>query len=170
MKTVVEADESKQLLSRLDGVAAAVFREMNVPDDAKAVDVLYFFYKEKNGEIKIVEKSPAAQCFNPEFRVFADEENLYLANLEGKYVFPLSSFVKTHTVKKNIRMLGWNKDEPHNKGIYKQYKLGVDDHGCVHCKSYNILEMKLQGEVYGIYIPCYELPVFEEILNGATKK
>jgi len=160
---VFETDESTQTISHLEGVASAIYQELGVPDDAIDVDILFFFYKIKNGEVKVQEKGlQIAQYFNPEFKIFADAENLYLANLEGKYAFPLSSIANLHTVKKHIRIAGWNKEIMYNKGIYKQYKLTSDNYGCIHCKQYHILEIHNLGESYGIYIPCYELPVFEE--------
>ena len=70
--------------------------------------------------------------------------------------------MKIHTVKKHIRIAGWNKDEEFNKGMYKQYKLTTDNYGCVHCKQYHVLEINHQGESYGIYFPSYELPTLEE--------
>lgn len=162
-KSILDTDESTQTFSHLDGVANAVYTELDVPDDAKDIDILSFFYKVKDGEIKVQEKGMQVfQYFNPEFKIFADEENLYLANLEGKYAFPLSSITKMHTVKKHIRIAGWNKDEKCNKGIYKQFKLTTDNYGCIHCRQYYILEINRQGESYGIYFPSYELPTLEE--------
>ena len=160
-KSVLETEESTQTLSHWEKTAEAVYNELAVPANAKNVDVLMFFYKMKNGELKIQEKG-IVQCMNPEFKLFTDEENLYLANLEGKYAFPLSSIIKLHAVKKHIRIAGWNKDEEFNKGIYKQYKLNADNYGMIHCKEYYILEIAHNGENYGIYFPCYELPAFEE--------
>ncbi len=166
-KTVLETEESAQAFTHLEGTASAVYKELSVPDDAKDIDILLFFYKIKDGEIKVQEKAlQIAQYLNPEFKIFTDEENLYLANLEGKYAFPLSSIVKIHTVKKHIRIAGWNKSEKYNKGIYKQYKLTTDNYGCIHCKQYYILEINHQGDSYGIYIPCYELRTLEECLKN----
>lgn len=165
-KTVLETDESAQTFSYLDGVVDAIYSELSVPADAKEVDILSFFYKVKDGNIKVCEKGmQTAQYFNPEFKVFADTENFYLVNLEGKYAFPLTSIAKIHTVKNHIRITCWNKDEKINKGIYKQYKLTTDKYGCVHCKHYHILEINHNGESWGIYIPCYELHVLEEIIK-----
>lgn len=162
-KAVLETDESAQTFSHLEGTENAIYQELSVPDDAKNVDVLMFYYKVKDGEINVQTKAMQVfQYFNPEFRLFSDKENLYLANLEGKYAFPLSTVVKIHTIKKHIRILGWNKEEKFNKGIYKQYKLKTDNYGCLHCKQYHILEINHQGNAYGIYFPCYELPSFEE--------
>ena len=161
-KAVLEIDESTQTFSHLEGTASAIYQELSVPGDAKTIDVLSFFYKIKDGELKLQEKGlQIAQYFNPEFKIFTDKENLYLANLEGKYAFPLSSIVKIHTVKKHIRIAGWNKDEKYNKGIYKQFKLTTDNFGCIHCNQYHVLEITYQGDSYGIYIPCYVLPTLE---------
>ncbi|MBQ8909737.1 MAG: hypothetical protein IJY91_01700 [Oscillospiraceae bacterium] len=161
---VLSTEESTQTLSHLESVSDSIYTELSVPGDAKEVDILSFFYKVKDGKIKVCEKGlQIAQYLNPVFKIFSNSENLYLSNLEGKYAFPLSSITSIHTVKKHIRMIGWNKEEALNKGIYKQYKLTADDYGCVHCKYYHILEINHQGDVYGIYFPCYELPVFEKL-------
>ncbi|MBE6738061.1 MAG: hypothetical protein E7566_05375 [Ruminococcaceae bacterium] len=165
-KTVMETDESEQTFSNLDGVVDAIYKELSVPNDAKTVDVLSFFYKTEDGSIKVHEKPmQLAQYFNPEFKIFADSENLYLVNLDGKYAFPLSSFKEIHTVKKGTRIIRWNKEEMFNKGIYKEYKLAADKFGCIHCKEHHILEIDHRGETFGIYIPCYELPIFEEFIK-----
>ena len=67
------------------------------------------------------------------------------------------------SIKKTIRIMEWNKDEEFNKGLYKQYKLSEDNYGCIICKSYHILEFEHNNDLWGIYIPCYELPVIEDI-------
>ena len=165
-KSVLQTEESTHSFSYLVGISDAIYKELAVPDDAKDVDLLSFFYKVTDGEIKVYEKGmQLAQYFNPEYKVFADAENIYFANLEGKYAIPLKSIVKLHTVKKHIRIEGWNKEEGHNKGIYKQYKLTPDDNGCIHCKCYHILEFSQGGENWGIYIPSYEQSVFDELIK-----
>ena len=164
-RSVLETEESTQTFSHLEGVTQAIYLELGVPDNAKTVDVLFFFYKHKNGERKLVEKTIAAQYFNPEFKLFADSDQIYLANLDGKYAFPRASVRQLHTIKKHIRIAAWNKEEAHNKGIYKRYKLTTDNYCCIHCKQYHILEVQHRGELFGIYIPCYELPAFTECMK-----
>jgi len=160
--TVLQKDESTQAFSKLDSVLNTVYSELSVPETAKFVDVLSFFYKVKDGNIKVCEKS-LAQYFNPEYKIFADSENLYLANPEGKYAFPKSDIQRILTVKKHIRIASWNKEERFNKGEYKQYKLTSDNYGNIHCKSYCILEISRNNEIWNVYFPCYELPVLEEL-------
>ncbi len=163
-KAVLGTDESTSTFANLDGVCDAIYSELSVPSNAPEVDVLSFYYKVKDGNIKVREKGmQMAPYINPVFKVFTDSKNLYIANLEGKYAFPLTSLKLINTVKKNIRIIGWNKEESYNKGIYKQYKMTNDNYGCIYCKRYYILEVDCGDDLMGIYIPCYELPIFEEL-------
>lgn len=163
-KAVLGQDDSAAVLSSLEGIRRSIYQELNVPADAPETDLLSFYYKEKNGDIRPTEKGmQMATYLNPVFRVFADEQNLCIANLEGKYAFPLSDIVGIRTVRKHIRISGWNKDTPYNKGIYKPCKLTKDNYGCIHCKQYHILEVRRDGEIWGIWIPDYELPLFEKL-------
>lgn len=165
-KTVLETDESVQILSNVEGVHDGIFKELGVPASAVAVDVLFFYYKVKNEKMKVCERGMQfAPYFMPEFQAFSDSENLYLVNLEGKYAFPLTSLQRIRTVNKHIRIGGWNKDIGPKDGIYKQYKMTVDQYGCVHCKQYCKLEFSHKNEQWGIYFPCYELSKFEAITN-----
>ena len=161
-KTILSSEESTQTLSNLEGVANAIYGELEVPADAPEVDVLTFFYKEKNGQIKVQEKG-VVQYFNPVYRIFADSENLYIVNCDGKNAFPLASLKGIRTVKKRARIMSWNKDVAYNEGAYAPFKLTVDQYGCIHCKCYHILELEHGGTAWGIYFPSYELPVLERI-------
>ncbi|MBQ9083473.1 MAG: hypothetical protein IJY28_08245 [Clostridia bacterium] len=163
-KSVLDTDENACIMSRLKSVGESVYAELGVPAHAKDVDVLSFFYKVKDDTIKVKEIGmQIAPYFNLDCKAFADNEHLYLADHEGKYAFPLSAITAIRTVEKRIRIEGWNKEVSHNKGIYKPYKLRKDDWGCIHCKPYHIVEIQYNGETYGIYIPSYELPVFEQL-------
>lgn len=163
-KSILDSDDASHVFSSLDCIGDGIYSELSVPPDAKEIDILSFFYKIKNGNIKVCERDvQIAPYVNSAFKIFADSDKLYVANLEGKYAFPLSSLVSIHTVKKTISVLGWNKDEAFNKGIYKKYRLTADNYGCIHCKCYYILEIARGDELWGIYIPCYDLPIIEEL-------
>lgn len=169
-KNTFESEETQQTISSLGSVGNEIFSELAVPSDAKDIDILSFFYKIKNNEIKACEKGmQITPYFNPVFKIFADSENLYIANYEGKYAFPLSALTAIRTVKKHVSVPEWNKDEDYNKGIYKQFKLKQDDYDCIHCKNYHILEINYKNEVWGLYFPNYELPIFEELTGLKTE-
>ena len=163
-KAVLSTEESERTFANLESVAKSVYAELGVPDNAKEVDVFSFYYKEKDGKIKVCEKGlQMAPYLNPVFSAFSDGTTLYLANLEGKFAFPLTDCVAIHSIKKHIRVASWNKSINPNKGIYKPYKLTTDQYGCVHCQYYHILEVRRNGETWGLYFPNYELPTFEAL-------
>lgn len=163
-RRVFESDEGTQSVSRLQTTVSSVFREMGVPEDAPEVDVLSFYYKEKEGEIKVCEKPMQLYSHtNCGLKIFTDSDHLYLAHTEGKFAFPLKSLQAIRRVDKKVRATGWNKEEAPNQGIYQSYKLTTDQYGCVHSKPHYLLEFVHGGETWGVYFPCYELPVFEKL-------
>ncbi len=163
-KQVLGSEESTQVLSNLESISQSIYTELAVPADAAEVDILSFFYKSKDGQIKPCEKGmQLARFMNPEFKIYKDAEKLYLTNLAGKYAFPLSSLKAIRTVNKNGNVITWNKVAATSEGRFKPYKLTVDNYGRIHFKSYYILELTHDGEEWGIYIPCYELPVLEQL-------
>lgn len=166
-KSVLETDESFYTFSHLNKVTDTVYKELGVPANAQDADVLSFYYKVENGQIKAVNKNIVTHK-NHEFKVFSDDKNLYLATTEGKFAFPLSSLIKIHTINKRICIAKWNKTQDIKSGAYKKYKLTYGENGSVNCKCYHILEINHNGEAFGIYFPCYELPVFEEYLGNIS--
>lgn len=167
-KDVLETEEFDRAVANLEAACSAVGEELGIPSDADMIDLLSFCYKDKDGEVKVVEKTMQIAQYNTAiFSAFTDADTLYLANMEGKYAFPLSSLVSLRIVKKHITMDEWNKDECYDEGIYKPYKLVEDNYDRIHCKSCGILEIDRAGEVWGIYVPPYEVPVLER-LTGLT--
>ena len=163
-KTVLESDEAAHEIDKLNNYTDAIYSELSVPDNSRNLDILFFHYKLKNGEIKPCEIGAMPTPYiNFATKAFTDETNLYLATLDCKYGIPLSSITKIRTVKKRISIFGWNKDIGIKEGIYKQYKLSSSDLGLINCKRYHIIEINHIGELYCIYIPDYELVQIEEL-------
>ena len=163
-KRVLGSDESAQIMENMVAIEQAARADLGVPESAREVDVLSFFYKEKNGEIKVQEKGfQLFSHFNPIFYAYTEGENLCLTNLEIKCAFPLSSLRAIRTVKKAVRTESWNKDEGFDEGTYKPYKLSADQYGCIHSKPHYVLELERDGERWGVYFPKYELEIFEQL-------
>ena len=122
-KNVLETEESSQAFNNLDKTCEAILADLKVPQDSREIDILSFFYKVKNDNIKVCEKVlQIAPYINPIFHIFADSDNMYLANLEAKYAIPLSSIKAIKSIKKTIRIVEWNKDEHFNEDLEKVYK------------------------------------------------
>ncbi len=163
-KEILNSTEGENAKRTLDFATKSIYDELGVPDNAETVDILSFTYKMKNGEVKAKETGLNPTAFlNLEVKAFVRDGNLFLADLENKYSFPLSEMRAIRTIKKGISVAGWNKDIQPNKGIYKPYKMTIDDFECVHFKPYHILEFEHNGEVWGIYFPCYEREAFEKL-------
>ncbi len=163
-KSVLGKEESSRVFTHLESVTDSVYTDLSVPNTATDVNVLSFYYKLKDGNIKVC--TPGMQIapyLNPIFKAFSDSEYLYLADLNGKYAIPLSSIVSIKTVNKRIQILRWNKDVHLKNAAFKKYKLQSDNYNRIHCKYYHIVEFNHYGTLWGIYIPCYELPVFERL-------
>lgn len=161
---VMTEQNAEQQVEELDTNLKNIYDELNVPKESASVDVLVFRYKVKNG--KVVPKAIGLQMteyMNLDVKIFKTEDNLCLADLENLFAFPLSSLRAIKTVKKRISVSSWNKDEEPTKGKFKPYKMAVNQYGQIFFKPYHILEIDQNGEIFGIYFPCYELPIFESL-------
>ena len=170
-KEVVESEAAKKAVSELDEAVENVYEILEVPEDAENVDILAFNYKLKDGE-PVPKERPFAMTtfFNIDLKVFSDGEYLYLTTAGEKYAFALSSMKAIYTVKKRILIPDWNKDTPPNKGEYKPYKMAFNNLECVSLKNYHILVLEREDEEWGIWFPCYELPVFEKLTGLSAQE
>lgn len=163
-RNVLSDEEKTHSFTRLDTAMDAVYRELGVPDDAPAVDILVLTYKQKDGQpVPKTTGMNLTAWFNIENRAFVENDRLCLTDLESRFEFPLAELRRIRTVRKKISIPTWNKETAPDEDIYKPYKLSVDGYECIHFKPYHILELEHEGETWGIYFPCYELPVFEEL-------
>jgi hypothetical protein len=161
-KEALDGEEIDDLGAKGEAITNRIYDDLGVPDWAQTVDLLSFTYKQKNGMQKPVERIAdftPYQCVAVRF--FYDQENLYIASQEGKFAFPRSALRRISTVKKNVGVMGWNKEEDFDAARYKPYKLYMDNLGLTRIRTYHILELEVAGEQWGIYFPNYELPVME---------
>jgi hypothetical protein len=161
-KEALDGEETDDFDAKGAEITNRIYDDLGVPAWAQTVDLLSFTYKQKNGVKKPVERIAdftPYQCVAVRF--FYDQENLYIASAEGKFAFPRSALRRISTVKKNIGVLGWNKEEDFDAARYKPYKLYMDNLGLTRIRTYHILELEAAGEQWGIYFPNYELPVVE---------
>ena len=135
-KNVMAGEDFSMSTRRLEGEIDRVFRELQVPEDAKEVDVVQLTYRWKNGTVKIsTTGSETTPYTNVSLRVFRREDVLCLADLENRYELPISAMRRLKMVKKPLVIQGWNKEEKLNDPFYKPYKLTMDNYERVHTKS-----------------------------------
>lgn len=157
-KAVMAGEDFSMSTRRLESEIDRVFRELQVPEDAKEVDVVQLTYRWKNGTVKIsTTGSETTPYTNVSLRVFRREDVLCLADLENRYELPISAMRRLKMVKKPLVIQGWNKEEKLNDPFYKPYKLTTDNYERVHTKSYGLLELNHDGVDWAVWLPPYEL-------------
>ena len=157
-KNVMAGEDFNMSTRRLEGEIDRVFRELQVPEDAKQVDVVQLTFRWKNGTVKIsTTGSETTPYTNVSLRVFRREDVLCLADLENRYELPISAMRRLKMVKKPLVIQGWNKEERLNDPFYKPYKLTMDNYERVHTKSYGLLELNHDGVDWAVWLPPYEL-------------
>lgn len=166
-KRVLAEQNADTKLDMLKECAQIAYASLGVPHDATDTDILMFQFIIKDGQMKIHTPSMAVTPFyNHVFKVYRDEKNLYITDIETVYTIPLDSVKAIRKINKTALLPNWNKEENFNRGEYKQYKLNSNSYG-VSSKPYYVLEFDRFGELYGVYFPCFELPRFEK-LTGLT--
>lgn len=158
-KKAESSDEAVANNAEIQRLTGTIFAQLGVPAYAEEVDILCFSYKIKNDKTVCADE----EYCNLSYRAFADRQNLYLADTEGKYAVPLSSVTDLVTVKRRIQCMFWNKDEKYSEGRFKPYKIRETKLVSYSMKAYGVLHFSHGGETWGIYFPEYELTIFERL-------
>lgn len=170
-KRVLEEEGAEEQSHEIRQDFKSIHEEMGVPSTAVPVDVLGFRYKMKND--KLIPQALMMQptpYINVEMRLYASEGAFHLADLEHVYSFRQAEVKRIVTENRRISVLGWNKEEDIRDEKYKPYKLTVNNMGCVFFKPYYVMEIERDGELFGLYIPSYELEIFERLTGKIAQK
>ena len=163
-KKVLENENAEQQSEEIDRDFKLIHKELDVPENAAEIDVLIFKYKLKNGEIRPHTSGFQTTAYvNLTVKIYETLNELHIADLENVYSFDKSELRAISTVNKRIAVPLWNKEEEPTKGIYKPYKMTVNNVGDVFLKPYHILEIERNNQLFGLYFPCYELETVEKL-------
>ena len=141
------------------------YDELGVPEDAKTIDVTGVAYKKKNGAAD--GKLPwNASYSNVEAAFYADADAIMFAFTDCVFAVPRARILSVKCVEKYISVAEWTKEEPFNKGRYKNYKIKKNGNsGNIMIKPYYTVICRDENyEEYQIIIPCYDAePVVQAI-------
>lgn len=158
-----EKSERYQLYQkRLDGLYDYLYSVMGVPTDASCVDIIYFDYVLKGDEVVPFQHSKYGDKYNVfDFKLYVEDEKLCVATDEEIYGIKLSSIKGIKRVDKKIHLqlntsVGNRAEKLKKHNIKKRL-------GAYIINPYYILEFEHKNEKWGLYFPCYELPVIEEL-------
>ena len=164
-KRIFQLENIQEKIDNLESAGDKASRELGIPDNAYVIDVLMSNYTVKNGKVKLYTPPLGYTPFvNVAMRAYFVDNKLCLADSETVFSFPLGILKVGRRINKKAILPQWNKDEAYNRGEYKQYNLKTSDAG-IHSKPYYVLEVEHCGETLGIYFPCYERYVFENLIG-----
>lgn len=157
-KELMETSNTQRLESELEKASDEIIRLYNKPKDAPVVDVMFTTYKAKK-----ITHSELCNYLTESPSAYVEDDRLYLITLNAKYGIPLKEITGAHCINKKVSTDAWNKDEPHNKGKYKEFKIKEDEYGRVCIKRYYALDILHENEDYEILIPCYDWEIIEKL-------
>ena len=161
-KRVKGTEEYQYIVGQVERILASTYDLLGVPQSAIPVDVLSMQYSCKDGKMKRATMR-MTDYINLEMKVFADEEALYLADVETVYAVARTDLAVIRKVNKRVSIPGWNKPVAYNKGMFKEYKLTANKYGHIFMKPYYQLVIRRDGQEYALEFPPYELPTFQKL-------
>jgi len=161
-KAVMESDEATLIINRSNTIAENALSALGIPPNALETDFLISRYKNKGDKISL-KAWGAAQFGNAQLFAYTENGILYLADVVQNFAVPIAAMKSIRKIKKRVAMDSWNKDTPHNKGEYKQYKISLGQSGEYLLRYYYALSIMHNGEVYELYFPPYELETMQKL-------
>ena len=156
------SNELRQAYKKLAEITEKIYISHGAPKDCAKADILTVCYKTKtdrNGNTRqiITDKQ------NILMGLFTDDEKRCLVTSYSKYEIPLKSLQKINTVDEHFPINNWEREVSKKDDYFKSHGLRTDSHGASYAERYHILEFSHNNEQWGLYFPCYELPVFENL-------
>lgn len=155
-------------MDRLDRLYESLYMEMDVPAGTPDTSIIYFSYRIKNGKIKPEMCGKYDQLYKIwELKVYSDEKKLYLASDEEVYAIDMSGIKRIRKNESSARVF-IEKSQKETIAKFKKHNVKQSVLEGYKIETY-ILEFEYKGELWVIYFPHYELPVFEQITGIKTE-
>ena len=163
IKTIAELEEYEDIHEpdeeAEEAEAKRVRAELSIPDDARDMDILSFFYREdENGPFPI----KPFDFMTLEMFAFADGECVHVADYNDVYSISKSSIKGIEKIEKETTLLGWSKDESFDSPEYAEYGIKENDEGFIVIPYYYSVRIEDEEE-FELLIPPYEAEEFKKL-------
>ena len=111
-----------------------------------------------------------SKYFNMSMYIFKENDALCLATVNEVLSIPLNHIKEVYKINKKINAYGWNKEEPYNKGKYKEYKITANQYNVLFYKYYYSIRINDGTTDYEIIVPPYDYEYFDNIINLEVKE
>ena len=158
---------SESLDQQVKAMEQQLRMEMDIPEDAKRVDILCQCFEMKKGKRKLVMQPSSAAVYmrNVEMYIWRKEECLYFCDRVDLFAIPISCFGEAKLMKGvPVQVSEWNKEEPINDKKYKEFKPYENGNG-IYVKQHYILWVKGQTEDMVIRIPNYDFAIVKRLID-----
>ena len=163
-KSVGESAVAAEFVQDANEVMEKAKEALQIPEDAKEMDVFLFPYRvKKNG--KAVQASFGAKFINKELYVYRKGDFLCFTSLEEEVSIPITSFIAIYRINKSAVFSGWNKTEPFRSPKYKPYKVRMNNYGMFFVKPHYSIRISGSEGDFEILIPSYELETIQSFIN-----
>lgn len=163
-------EEVIELTEEVNNEYIILEEELGIPEDYKEIEVLKFYYKNKNDKRRVVhhrkgfEFSPRYE--NIPYKFYTTPGYLHIADKTCVYAFALHELKRIQLITKDIKIPYWLKSEAFDSEAFEQYRIKETDSGYLLREHY-VLEIERNDETFGLYFPNYELNEIQEI-TGIT--
>ena len=166
-RSAMRSNTFNDLNERFMKLRAACRENLSVPDSAKEIDVFVNYYRIKNGKRKWVAPSGKNVYINCLMCAYRDDDAICFCDDGAVWRIPVQKILRLETVNKRRAFVGWNKQQPFNKGTYKPYKIRANDAGILSVKPCYALRILDGTEELEILFPAYEYETLSA-LTGRT--
>ncbi|HMM01155.1 MAG TPA: hypothetical protein PKC96_07530 [Bacilli bacterium] len=161
-KSTENSEDYKNAEDYCNQVLAESEAQLQIPNDAERIDILSFFYKKDNEDLKPINKG-FTTFVNFEKQVYADDKKFYLADAARVIGLAKDEMKTIVKINKKTSLPSWNKEEGIQSSKYLLYHMTVNNYGMIFIKSYFRLELEHEEEIYVLYFPPYELSIIERL-------
>ncbi len=156
------SNELRQAYKKLAEITEKIYISHGAPKDCAKADILTVCCKTKtdrNGN----EKQIITDRHNILMGVFTEADSFCLVTPYSKFAISLKFLQRISTIDEQFPINNWEREISKEDDYFKSHGLRTDSHGASYAERYHILEFSHNDEEWGLFFPCYELPVFEEL-------
>jgi len=189
LKKLMTREQKEQALEEIAEIRKASMEMLEIPDDAKSVDIFSCTYRVKGNEpvIDKVERlvgsgtakgnkarfdtyavlpMRAVSFNNIDCWIYKQDGRIYISDGIRRMAIPGDGITGIQKIKKRVIFEGWNKPEKHSSSEYRGYGIKrVSDHRFEDYRVWNYyaLTFTAKGYDFEMYFPAYELETIEEM-------
>lgn len=164
---VESSPEFFEFMTYLNQLDNSLSKELELPVDKIQVDVFYYPYAIKNGEIK---DNKGFKYINQALDLFVEGNKLCLADSGTVFGIDLSLFRRILINPEKVTFAGWCKIDEYNKGEFKDYDISMSTTGIFSIKNTCSIQFTKNEEKFEIVVPPYEVKHFEALLGIKAKE